>query len=97
VLLVLIPALALLFRYVVPERLGIIIMSALVTHTAWHWMLERGAQLAKFPFPTLDAAFIASVMRGLLAVLILTALVWAANSWLRRWIAPDALRKTPGS
>ena len=97
VLLVLIPVLGLLFRYVVPERLGIIILSALVVHTAWHWMLERGGQLAKFPFPTLDAAFIASVMRGLMAVLILTAVVWAANGWLRRWIAADALRKTPGS
>jgi HupE/UreJ protein len=56
VLVVLIPALALLFRYVVAERLGIIILSALVAHTAWHWMLERGEQLAKFPFPALDAA-----------------------------------------
>ncbi len=97
VLLVLVPALGVLFRYVVPERLGIIIISALVVHTGWHWMLERGAQLAKFPFPTLDAAFIASAMRGLLAALILAAAVWAANSWLRRWIAADALRKTPGS
>jgi hypothetical protein len=97
VLLVLVPVLGLLFRFVVPERLGIIIISALVTHTAWHWMLERGAQLAKFPFPTLDAAFIASAMRGLMAVLILAALVWAANSWLRRWIAADSLRKKPAS
>jgi hypothetical protein len=60
-------------------------------------MLERGAQLAKFPFPRLDAAFIASAMRGLLAMLILAALVWAASAWLNRWIAADALRKTPGS
>ena len=52
VLLVLVPALGLLFRYVVPERLGIIILSALVAHTGWHWMLERGEQLAKFPFPS---------------------------------------------
>jgi hypothetical protein len=97
VLLVLVPALGLLFRFVVPERIGIIIISALVAHTAWHWMLERGAQLAKFPFPRLDAAFIASAMRGLLATLILAALVWAASAWLNRWIAADALRKTPTS
>jgi hypothetical protein len=96
-LLVLIPALSLLFRLVVPERIGIIIISALVTHTAWHWMLERGGQLAKFPFPRLDAAFMASAMRGLMAALILAALVWAANSWLKRWIAPDGLRRKPGS
>jgi len=71
VLLVLVPALALLFKYVLPEWLGIIILSALVVHTGWHWMIERGDQLAKFPFPKLDAAFLASVMRGLMAALIL--------------------------
>jgi HupE/UreJ protein len=97
VLLVLVPALGLLFRSVVPERLGIIIISALVAHTGWHWMLERGEQLAKFPFPALDAAFIASAMRGLMAMLILAAAVWAASSVLKRWIAADVLRKTPGS
>jgi HupE/UreJ protein len=84
VLLVLVPALALLFRLVVPERLGIIILSALVAHTAWHWMLERGELLARFPLPTLDAAFLASAMRGLMAVLILAAGVWIANGWLAR-------------
>src|SRR6202163_1600651 len=41
VLLLLIPALEALFRYVVAERIGTIILSALVTHTAWHWMVER--------------------------------------------------------
>ncbi len=92
VLLVLIPALGLLFQFVVPERLGIIIISALVAHTGWHWMLERGDQLAKFPLPTLDAAFIASAMRGLMAVLILVAAVWLANGFLKRWIAADAPR-----
>jgi hypothetical protein len=86
VLLVLVPALGLLFRYVVPERIGIIILSALVAHTAWHWMLERGEQLARFPLPTLDAAFLASLMRGLMAVLILAAAVWIANGWLARHV-----------
>ncbi len=96
-LLVLMPALALLFRFVVPERIGIIILSALVAHTGWHWMLERGGQLVKFPYPTLDAAFLASAMRGLMAVLILAAAVWLARGWLGRWIAADAFRKTPRS
>jgi hypothetical protein len=95
VLLVLIPALGLLFKYVVPERLGIIILSALVTHTAWHWMIERADQLVKFPFPTLDAAFLASAMRGLMAVLILAALVWLANGVVRLWVA--AKDGTPSS
>jgi hypothetical protein len=87
VLLVLIPALNLLLRYVLPERLGIIILSALVAHVAWHWMIERGEQLAKFPFPKLDAAFLASAMRGLMAALVLALGVLLANSMVRRWIA----------
>ncbi len=48
VLLVLVPALALLFRYVVAERIGTIILSALVAHTGLHWMLERWDVLRKF-------------------------------------------------
>jgi hypothetical protein len=91
VLIVLVPVLSLLFRYVIPEWLGIIILSALVVHTAWHWMLERWAQLAKFPFPTIDAAFLASLMRGLMAILILAGGVAVVNGLLRRWIERAAL------
>jgi hypothetical protein len=89
VLVVLIPALGLLFRYVIPERLGIIILSALVAHTAWHWMMERGEQLLKFPLPTLDEASIASVMRGAMWALILAAGVWLASGFLQRWLRAD--------
>jgi len=101
VLFVLVPALNLLFRYVVAERIGVIILSALVAHTGWHWMLDRGAVLAKFPFPTLDAAFLASLMRGAMAVLILAALVWLASGFVRRFMqgkqgfADKALAKAP--
>src|ERR1700704_1022732 len=87
VLLVLIPAVGVIFRYVIPERLGIIILSALVAHTAWHWMIERAGELGKFPLPALDAAFFAGAMRGLMAALILAGGVWLANGVLRRWIA----------
>jgi hypothetical protein len=90
VLLVLIPALGLLFRHVLPERLGIIIISALVAHTAWHWMLERAEQLARFPLPRLDAAFAASVMRGLILALLLAAGLWLVSGWLKRWMRPDS-------
>jgi hypothetical protein len=86
VLLVLIPAIDLLFRYVLPEWLGVLVLSALAAHTGWHWMIERAGQLAKFPFPTIDAAFLASAMRGLMAVLILALAVLLANGLLRRWI-----------
>ena len=45
VLALLIPALQLLLRYVVAERVGTIILSALVAHTALHWTAERWAAL----------------------------------------------------
>src|SRR5262249_47580564 len=91
VLLVLMPALGLFFRHIVPERLGIIILSALVAHTGWHWMLERGEQLAKFPVPEIDAAFLAGVMRAMMAALVLAALVLLVNGLLGRWIAREGL------
>jgi hypothetical protein len=103
VLVVMVPALNLLFKYVVDERLGVIILSALVAHTAWHWMIERGEILAKFPFPTLDAAFFASLMRGMMAALVLAALVWLASGFVRRFMQgkdglPDkALAKAPSA
>ncbi len=89
VLVVLIPALGLLFKYVVPKRLAIIILSALVVHTGGHWMLERGEQLAKFPFPKIDTEFLASVMRGLMAILVLAGGVLLANGVLMRWMATE--------
>lgn len=48
VLLALVPLIDLLFRYVVAERMGTIILSALVAHTAWHWMIERAGYLELF-------------------------------------------------
>lgn len=90
VLLVAIPALIWLFRFAVAERVGIVILSALVAHTAWHWMMERGAVLAKFPLPQLDAAFIASLMRGAMALIVMAGVVWAAQGLIHRWLAPRA-------
>jgi hypothetical protein len=86
-LLLMVPVLDLLFRYAVAERVGIIILSAFIAHTAWHWMLDRGEQLLKFPPPKIDAALLASAMRGLIAVLILGGLIALVNNSLKRWIA----------
>jgi hypothetical protein len=94
VLVVLIPALNLLFRYL-PERIGTILLSALVIHTAWHWMLERGAQLAKFPWPTLDAAALASLLRWLMAIVVLAGIAWLADGLVRRWMERPPGRPNP--
>ena len=81
VLVVLVPALGLLFKYVVDERIGTIILSALVAHTAWHWMTERWAILRQFRFewPVLDLAFWATAMRWGMVVVALLAAWWLSG------------------
>ena len=75
VLILLIPALQALFRFVVAERMGTIILSALVAHTGWHWMLERGAILGRFQPPDIGRAFLAGALRWLIAILILAGAI----------------------
>jgi hypothetical protein len=77
VLALVVPALNLLFRGV-PERTGTIVLSALVAHTGWHWMLERWERLRqfRFPWPVLDAAWLASATRWLMVAVAAAGLVW---------------------
>jgi len=85
VLLVLVPLLSFVFRYL-PERIGTVILSALVAHTGWHWMLERGEQWRKFPLPAIDAAAAAGLLRWLLAAMVLASLLWLLDRWVTRWM-----------
>jgi hypothetical protein len=73
------PALAWVFEHVVAERMGTIILSALVAHTAWHWMIDRGAVLHQYhiALPSLDAFFLAAAMRGLMLILVIVGAGWA--------------------
>ena len=84
VLVLLVPALEILFRFLVAERLGTIILSVLVGHTAWHWMTERADRLSKFPWPAPDASQLAVAVRWLMGVLILAGLAWFARGAFRQ-------------
>jgi hypothetical protein len=79
VLVLAIPALELVFRFVVAEKLGTIFLSALVIHTAWHWMVERADQLRQFETPALDAVFFLSALRWAMALVALAGLVWLVS------------------
>jgi len=94
VLAVLVPALAILYR-IVNERIAVIILSALVAHTGWHWMLERGDKLRQFPWPSFDAATMASAARWLMAIVVAGGLAWFARGVLRRR-APGRARPYEG-
>jgi hypothetical protein len=95
VLVLLIPALDILFRFVVAERLGTIILSVLVGHTAWHWTTERADRLSQFPWPALDASQLAAAIRWLMGVLILGGLVWLARGALRQRARRRQHQSTP--
>jgi hypothetical protein len=84
VLAAVVPALNLLFRFVVAERMGTIILSIIVAHTAWHWLTERGAQLLQFPLPALDAVLLLWLVRAAMVLVAAAALVWGVRQLLRR-------------
>ena len=89
VLLLVVPALNLLFRHVVAERMGTIVLSAIVAHTAWHWMTDRGAQFLLFPASTPDAAFLLAAVRWAIALVVAVGVVWIA-----RILWPSGFRRT---
>ena len=82
VLLLTIPALEFFFNRVVAERMGTIILSTIVAHTAWHWMAERFDRLRQFQFvwPALTATFMLWVVRWLIAFVILAGILWLISS-----------------
>jgi len=85
VLALLIPMLDILFRFVVAERMGTIIMSALVAHTGWHWMIERGEILKQFRFewPAITTALLSNVLFWLMLLAISAGLIWLVSVVLR--------------
>jgi len=98
VLVILVPTLNLLFRYVVAEKVGTILLSALVAHTGWHWATERGSALLEFPWPTLDTALLLTTVRMLLVMVAASAIAWLIFGVLLknfRGIPPQNLREEP--
>jgi hypothetical protein len=69
----------------VAERTGTIILSALVTHMAWHWLIERAAVLRRYQFQwlVLDAALLVSAMRWAMWLVIAAGLYWLVFGVLR--------------
>jgi HupE/UreJ protein len=76
VLAIMVPVLFVLFRFVVPERVGTIVLSALVAHIAWHWTGERWSRLRQFGWPTIDAPTLVMLVRGLIVLVAIAAATW---------------------
>jgi hypothetical protein len=97
VLVLAVPVLEWLFRNVVAERVGTIILSALVAHTAWHWMTERGSTLGQYEYrlPVIDFAFWANAARALMLLLIVAGFVWLLWGVVGRLTQPAADQGKP--
>ncbi|MDH3315375.1 MAG: HupE/UreJ family protein [Gammaproteobacteria bacterium] len=78
-----VPILALMCRTPRAERYVVIVLSVLVGHTAWHWAVERYAELRLKPWPELDASFVFS---ALALLVLLTLFIGAAWLLTRRLI-----------
>jgi hypothetical protein len=84
VLVLLVPALAALFRFGVKEKIGTIVLSALVAHTGWHWMTERWGVLRQYDaLPVFNLAFLANAVVWTVLLGIFVGLGWLAFTKLR--------------
>jgi hypothetical protein len=90
VLLFLVPALALAFRFVVAERIGVILASALVAHTGWHWMIDRAERLRQYRGPAVDGML---VLRSLTAMVALAAVIWVLRQ-IRTSVASESRERS---
>jgi len=86
VLCVFVPALALLFRGAMSGRMGIIVVSAIVAHTAWHWMIDRADVLWKTPWPQITVPGLMILARWIVAVGLAVGLAKLLAKWIeRKW------------
>lgn len=78
VLLVTVPVLGFVFRHAFAERAAIILLSAVIAHTAWHWMAERWETLRAYSIqlPPIDIVFLLTATRWAIAILIMVGLAW---------------------
>jgi hypothetical protein len=70
ILAIMLPALLVIRRYVLPGRVGMIILSALVAQTGWQWMMERGGALLNAPWPRPSVAGLATIFFWIAGILL---------------------------
>lgn len=82
VLAFMLPALMLIRRYLLVGRVGIIVLSAIVAHTGWHWMLDRGQALMDAPWPRPTLVSIGGVLFWVTGIVAAAAVTRIACRWL---------------
>jgi hypothetical protein len=88
---VMLPAVTLLLR-IVPERAGIVVLSALAAHTAWHWMVERGEVWWKHPLPRPDSEDLPQILGWATVALVAGWVLVAQRGRVARLMGSDVRR-----
>ena len=81
-----VPLLELLFRFVVSERMGTILISVLVAHTSWHWMADRYETLSQYPLTwgAVLSALLVGIIPWLIAIMLAATIAWYGLRYVRR-------------
>ena len=95
VLALLVPALSLAFRYAVRPRMGTIVLSALIAHTAWHWTTERWEALRQYEWPSELPVTPLAAVRWLIVLVGATAVAWLMRTALQHKRGAAAVKSTP--
>jgi HupE/UreJ protein len=78
--------LALILRGARAGRIGIIVLSAIVAHMSWHWMIDRVGVLWQMPWPPMTMAGFYRLTQWIFAALLAVgAYILAAQRIERRW------------
>ncbi len=97
VLSLMLPALLVVRRYVLPGRVGMIILSSLVALTGWQWMLDRGQALLNAPWPRPSLAGLATLAFWVAGILLAAAALRFVASRLRFETTPSAVAPQRGA
>jgi HupE / UreJ protein len=89
VLLIVVPLLRVLFKYVVAEKVGVILLSAVVAHSAWHWMAERWSALMQYDIraPIINSDFYAGLMQWGILIVVAAGALWVMQSLFRTYFS----------
>ena len=78
-------ALGMVFRYLTGKRLGVVLVSAIVGHAAWHWMVDSGHQLGHAAAGIVSTASVGLVTWWILVGLLVGGFAWFLPARLDRF------------
>jgi len=87
VLCVVVPVLTFVFKRMPAEKVGVILLSALVAHSAWHWMAERYSALMQYDiqWPAMNSEFYAALGQWGVLLIVATTVLWIMHGLFQRY------------